>query len=274
MREFLSACAALVSNGRSMSNDSFHVVIPARYASSRFPGKALALLAGRTVLEHVWRQARRSAATDVVIAADDERIATVGRAFGADVAMTRTSHRSGTERAAEVATARGWPDDAVVVNCQGDAPLIPPTSIDQVAALLAAQPGAAIATLCTPIRSAEEYANPNVVKVVCAADGRALYFSRAPIPSASHAAVKGTPGFPESFRHVGLYAYRASALRRLAAVPPCALEVTESLEQLRALWLGLEIHVALAHDLLGPDVDTPEDLGRAAEFLRSRGVVS
>lgn len=258
-----------------MSNKSFNVVIPARYASSRFPGKALALLAGCTVLEHVWRQARRSAAADVVIATDDERIATAARSFGADVALTRASHRSGTERAAEVATARGWPDDAVIVNCQGDAPLIPPTSINQVAALLATQPGAAMATLCTPIRSAEEYHNPNVVKVVCAADGRALYFSRAPIPSASHLGITHSgsgPPFPESFRHVGLYAYRAGALRRLAGAPPCALEMTESLEQLRALWLGLEIRVALADDLLGPDVDTPEDLERAAEFLRRGGV--
>jgi 3-deoxy-manno-octulosonate cytidylyltransferase (CMP-KDO synthetase) len=257
-----------------MSNDSFHVVIPARYESSRFPGKALALLAGRSVLEHVWRQARRSAAAGVVIATDDGRIATVARGFGADVMLTLASHRSGTERAAEVARLRGWPDDSVIVNCQGDAPLIPPASIDQVAALLAAQPGAAIATLRTPIRSAEEYSNPNIVKVVCAADGRALYFSRAPIPSASHAVDGGAPGFPESFRHVGLYAYRAGALRRLAGAPPCVIEMTESLEQLRALWLGLEIRVALADDLLGPDVDTPEDLERAAEFLRSRGVVS
>jgi 3-deoxy-manno-octulosonate cytidylyltransferase (CMP-KDO synthetase) len=257
-----------------MSNDSFHLVIPARYASSRFPGKALALLAGRSVLEHVWRQARRSAANQVVIATDDERIATVGRGFGADVALTRASHRSGTERAAQVAAERGWPDDTVVVNCQGDAPLIAPASINQVAALLSAQPGAAIATLCTPIRSTEEYSNPNVVKVVCAADGRALYFSRASIPSASHSAADGAPGFPECFRHVGLYAYRAGALRRLAAAPPCTLEVTESLEQLRALWLGLEIRVALAEDLLGPDVDTPEDLERAAEYLRRRGVAS
>ena len=254
-----------------MSNDRFHVVIPARFASSRFPGKALALLAGRTVLEHVWRQARRSAAVDVIIATDDERIATVARSFGADVALTRSSHRSGTERAAEVATARGWPDDTVVVNCQGDAPLIPPTGINQVAALLNKEPGAALATLRTPIRSAEEYHNPNVVKVVCTADGRALYFSRAPIPSDSHPVIPrndGGPPFPESFRHVGLYAYRAGALRRLAAAQPCAIEIAESLEQLRALWLGLEIRVALAGDLLGPDVDTPEDLDRAAEFLR------
>ncbi len=260
-----------------MSSDKFHVVIPARFASSRFPGKALADLAGRTVLEHVWRQARQSAAAEVLVATDDERIATVARRFGAEVVQTRASHRSGTERAAEVAAARRWPDDAVVVNCQGDVPLIAPASINQVAALLVAWPGVAMATLCTPIETLQEYRNPNVVKVVCAADGRALYFSRASIPSASHGA--GTSGdtanaVPESFRHVGLYAYRAGALRQLAAAPPCVLEVTESLEQLRALWLGLEIRVALAGELLGPDVDTPEDLQRAAEFLRRRGVVT
>lgn len=246
----------------------FHVVIPARFASSRFPGKALALLAGRPLLEHVWRQASRSAATDVVVATDDERIATAARGLGADVLMTRASHRSGTERAAEVADLRGWPDDAVVVNVQGDAPLIPPAAIDQVAGLLAAWPAAAMSTLCTPIRTSADYRSSHVVKVVCDAEWCALYFSRAPIPATSHA---GDAEVPESFRHVGLYGYRASALRRLAAAPPCALEVSESLEQLRALWLGLEIRVALARDLLGPDVDTPEDLDRAAAFLRHAG---
>ena len=150
-----------------MNKASFYVVIPARYASSRFPGKVLALLDERPVLAHVWRQAQRSGAADVVIATDDERIAAAARGFGADVALTSASHRSGTERAAEVAALRGWPDDTVVVNCQGDAPLIPPACIDQVAALLLARPGAALATLCTPIRSAEEYMSPHVVKVVC-----------------------------------------------------------------------------------------------------------
>jgi len=251
-----------------MSNPKFHVVIPARFASSRFPGKALALLAGRPLLEHVWQQASRSSAADVVVATDDERIATAARSFGAEVLMTSASHRSGTERAAEVAEARGWPDDAVVVNVQGDAPLIPPTAIDQVAELLAARPGAAMATLCTPITTAEDYRSAHVVKVVCDADGRALYFSRSPIPATSHS---GDAEVPESFRHVGLYAYRAGALRRLAAAPACRLEVSESLEQLRALWLGLEIRVAPARDLLGPDVDTPQDLDRAAEFLRRAG---
>lgn len=254
-----------------MSDKSFHVVIPARFASSRFPGKSLALLAGRSVLEHVWRQARQSAAADVVIATDDERIAAAGRAMGADVLLTSPGHRSGTERAAEVAAVRGWPDAAVVVNCQGDAPLIPPASIDQVAELLVASPRAAMSTLCTPITTLEDYRSSHVVKVVCDADGRALYFSRAPIPATSHADTAGGAALPESFRHVGLYAYRAGALRRLAAAPACTLEVTESLEQLRALWLGMEIRVALARDLLGPDVDTPDDLERAAEFFRRSG---
>ncbi|MDP2326088.1 MAG: 3-deoxy-manno-octulosonate cytidylyltransferase [Gammaproteobacteria bacterium] len=258
-----------------MSSNSFHIVIPARFASSRFPGKALAELAGRTVLEHVWRQARQSAAVEVLVATDDERIATAAKAFGAEVVQTRASHRSGTERVAEVAAARGWPDDAVIVNCQGDVPLIPPACINQVAALLVDWPGAAMATLCTPIHSTDEYHNPNVVKVVSSADGRALYFSRAPVPSVSHGApAVGADVVPESFRHVGLYAYRTGALRQLAAAPPCTLEVTESLEQLRALWLGLEIRVALARELLGPDVDTLEDLHRAAEFLRRKGVAT
>lgn len=251
-----------------MSALKFHVVIPARFASSRFPAKALAMLAGRPLLEHVWQQASRSSAADVVVATDDERIAAAARGFGAEALMTSASHRSGTERAAEIAEARGWPDDAVVVNVQGDAPLIPPTAIDQVAELLAARPGAAMATLCTPIATVEDYRSSHVVKVVCDAEGRALYFSRSPIPAASHSV---DTEVPESFRHVGLYAYRAGALRRLAAAPACPLEVSESLEQLRALWLGLEIRVALARDLLGPDVDTPEDLDRAAEFLRRAG---
>jgi len=256
-----------------MSGDKFHVVIPARFASSRFPGKVLADLAGRSVLEHVWRQARQSGARQVLVATDDERIASAARGFGAEVVRTLPTHRSGTERAAEVAAAQGWPDDAVLVNCQGDVPLIPPACIDQVADLLVDCPDAAIATLCTPIESMEDYRNPNVVKVVCASGGRAMYFSRAPIPCVGHGADRsgGTIILPESFRHVGLYAYRVGALRRLAAESPCAIELTESLEQLRALWLGLEIRVAVARETLGPDIDTPGDLQRAVRFLQGRG---
>lgn len=254
-----------------MSEHDFHVVIPARFASTRFPGKPLAVLAGRTVLERVWRQAQQSRAADVVIATDDERIASAARGMGADVVMTRDSHRSGSERAAEVAGLRGWPDEAVLVNVQGDAPLIPPSSIDQVAELVVASPGAAMSTLCTRIDTLEDYRNPNVVKVVRDAAGRALYFSRAAIPSTSHADPTRRDGLPECYRHVGLYAYRVGALRRLAAAPACALELSESLEQLRALWLGLEIRVALAREMLGPDVDTPEDLERATAFLQRAG---
>lgn len=260
-----------------MSSRKFNIVIPARFASSRFPGKALAELAGRTVLEHVWRQARQSAAAEVLVATDDQRIAVAARNFGAEVVETRATHRSGTERAAEVAGIRGWSDDAILVNCQGDVPLIPPACIDQVAGLLVSEPGASIATLCTPIDSIADYRNPNIVKVVCAADGRALYFSRAPIPCVGHGAPSSggeAAAVPGSFRHVGLYAYRVGPLRRLASAPPCALEITESLEQLRALWLGLEIRVALARESLGPDIDTPEDLERAAGFLLRGGQVS
>ena len=246
--------------------EKFHVVIPARHASSRFPGKPLALLEGRTVLEHVWRRVGESAAAEVVIATDDERIAAHARDLGADVMMTSTVHRSGSERAAEVAQRRGWPASAIVVNCQGDAPLMPPAAVNQVAGLLAASPGAAMATLCTPIGDRHEYLSPHVVKVVCDREGRALYFSRSPIPAASHSG----DVTPASFRHVGLYAYRVGALRQLASAEPCELERVESLEQLRALWLGLEIRVGVATALPGPDVDTPEDLERAAEFVRRR----
>ncbi len=257
-----------------MSLAKFRVVIPARYAASRFPGKPLADLAGRPVIEHVWRQARDSGALEVVIATDDERIIAAARGFGAEAVLTSAQHRSGTERAAEVADQRGWPDDELVVNCQGDAPLVPSVSIDQVAELLAQHAGAAVATLCTRITQAEDYRNPHVVKVVSDAEGRALYFSRASIPAAGHAgdiSAVEPEGFPVSARHIGLYAYRIGALRTLAAAPPCYLEQCENLEQLRAMWLGLEIRVAQACRPHGPDIDTPEDLQRALEFMAASG---
>jgi 3-deoxy-manno-octulosonate cytidylyltransferase (CMP-KDO synthetase) len=258
-----------------MSVAKFRVVIPARYAASRFPGKLLADLAGRPVLEHVWRQARASGALEVLIAADDERIITAARGFGAEAVMTSAQHRSGTERAAEVAEQCGWPDDDLVVNCQGDAPLVPASSIDQVAGLLIEHADAAMATLCTRITRAEDYRSPHVVKVVSDAAGRALYFSRAPIPAAGHTGAGpaiGDGGFPVSARHIGLYAYRIGALRALAVSPPCYLEQCENLEQLRAMWMGLEIRIAQAVEPHGPDIDTPEDLQRALEFMRSTGM--
>ncbi|MCL4792525.1 MAG: 3-deoxy-manno-octulosonate cytidylyltransferase, partial [Gammaproteobacteria bacterium] len=241
-----------------MSVARFRVVIPARYAASRFPGKPLADLAGRPVLEHVWRQARASGAIEVLIATDDQRIMAAAERFGAEAVLTSAQHRSGTERAAEVADQRGWPDDELVVNCQGDAPLVPAGSIDQVAGLLALHAGAAMATLCTRIRRVEDYRSPHVVKVVSDAEGRALYFSRAPIPAAGHSGVVPAidqGGFPVSARHIGLYAYRIGALRALAVSPPCYLEQCEDLEQLRAMWMGLEIRVAQAAEAHGPDID-------------------
>lgn len=250
-----------------MTATPFRVVIPARYASTRFPGKALADLSGLPVVCHVWNRARQSAASEVVVATDDERIAAVVRAHGADVMMTSAAHQSGTDRVAEVARARRWGAGDLVVNCQGDVPLVPPGSIDEVAALLAANAGAAIATLCTPISDARDYLNPHVVKVIRDSTGRALYFSRAPIPAAGHG-LPASGEIPRSHRHIGLYGYRVGALLRLSAEPRCYLEECEQLEQLRALWAGMEIRVAEARHSHGPDIDTPADLERAVQFLQ------
>lgn len=241
----------------------FRVVIPARFASTRFPGKPLAPIAGQPMIRHVWERAAGSGAAEIIIATDDERIASVARAFGAEVALTSAHHGSGTERIAEVAESRAWSDEAIVVNLQGDAPLMPPRCIAQVAALLHQHRSAAIATLCTRIESAAEYHDPHIVKVVWDCNGRALYFSRAPIPGTAH----GASGTPAAWRHLGLYAYRVADLRRLSRSPPCELEVTEKLEQLRALWLGLEIRIAEAMGAQGPDVDTPHDVKLVERYL-------
>lgn len=253
-----------------MGVPAFRVVIPARHASTRFPAKPLADLAGRPMLAHVHAGALASGAAAVVVATDDERIAAVARGFGADVAMTAAHHASGTERVAEVAATRGWGDDAIVVNLQGDAPLMPPGNLSQLAVLLDADPALGMATLQTPLAGPEEYLSPHVVKVVCDAAGRALYFSRAPIPAAGHGNEPGL-AWQSGFRHLGLYAYRVAALRRIATAPACRLEQQEKLEQLRALWLGIAIGVATAGQLPGPEVDTPEDLERARAWLDREG---
>jgi 3-deoxy-manno-octulosonate cytidylyltransferase (CMP-KDO synthetase) len=246
-----------------MAATEFRVVIPARYASIRFPGKPLALLAGRSMIRHVYDRAVASGAMEVIVATDDERIASECRSFGAPVAMTRTEHKSGTDRVAEVALARGWRAAEIVVNVQGDSPLVPPRSIGQVAGLLESHPGAAIATLCSRIGAAEDYRSPSISKVVMDGAGRALYFSRAPIPCAAH----GGPSLPEAWRHLGLYAYRVGQLERLSREPECYLETVEKLEQLRALWLGMEIRVAVAEQFHGPDVDNPEDVATVERHL-------
>jgi 3-deoxy-manno-octulosonate cytidylyltransferase (CMP-KDO synthetase) len=249
----------------------FRVVIPARHASARLPGKPLADIGGKPMLAHVFERAVASGAAEIIIATDDERIAVAARAFGAAVEMTSTAHASGTDRLAEVVARRGWPEGAIVVNVQGDEPTIPPANIRQVADLLAGNPAAGLATLATPVRSLAEFLDPNAVKVVWRDDGRALYFSRAPIPWPRDGAPAGLASqreFTDAWRHVGLYAYRVGALRRFAAAPPAALERLEKLEQLRALALGMEILVAPAGEVPGPGVDTAEDLEVVRRLLR------
>ena len=249
---------------------SFRIVIPARYASSRFPGKPLVPLAGRPMLQWVHERAQGCGASQVVVATDDERIAAVARGFGAEVLMTSVAHASGTDRIAEVARVLRWSERDIVVNLQGDEPLMPTVLPRQAAALLDNHPSAAIATLAAPIRSVEDFLSPNVVKVVTDDSGRALYFSRAPIPWDRDTAAPGTAGrrsFSLARRHIGLYAYRVGALQRLAGLPASPLEDCEKLEQLRALAAGLEIRVADAAALPGPDLNAPEDLPRVEAGL-------
>lgn len=243
----------------------FRVVIPARWWSTRLPGKPLLDLAGRPLLAWVWQVAQESGATEVVVATDDERIESAALRFGATVCMTRVDHASGTDRIGEVAATLGWPDDAVIVNLQGDEPLLPPELVVRAARALGDDGDAGIATLATPIRSREEALNPNVVKVVCGADGRALYFSRAPIPFARDGAAQGVGSqrrYDGMLRHIGLYAYRVGALREIAALPPTMIEAVEKLEQLRPLWHGMRIAVAVTAEAPPPGVDTAEDLER------------
>ncbi|HET9864663.1 MAG TPA: 3-deoxy-manno-octulosonate cytidylyltransferase [Steroidobacteraceae bacterium] len=246
---------------------TFKVVIPARHDSSRLPGKVLLPLAGKPMLQWVHERALGSKAGEVVVATDDERVADAARAFGAEVAMTARRHVSGTDRIAEVAANRGWAEEDIVVNVQGDEPLIPPAVIDQVAQLLGEHAGAQLATLAAKIDQPNELNDPNTVKVACDVVGRALYFSRAPIPWNRDAPGTLTPA---ALRHIGIYAYRVGALRRLAALPPGRLEQIEKLEQLRALENGMEIRVALAVELPLADVNTAADLERAERALTVR----
>ena len=252
-----------------MSN-AFIVVIPARFASSRLPGKPLQDIAGKPMIQHVWEQARRSGAQRVVVATDDVRIREACAGFGAEVLMTRAEHNSGTDRLAEVAAQLGLAADEIVVNVQGDEPLIPPAVIDQVAANLAANPQAAIATLAEPLSDAQALFNPNVVKVLSDLNGLALTFSRAPLPWARDEFARDRNQLPAGVpfrRHIGIYAYRAGFLADFVAWGPCWLEDTECLEQLRALWHGQRIHVADAIEAPPAGVDTPEDLERVRRLL-------
>ena len=240
---------------------SFVVVIPARYASTRLPGKPLLPIAGRPMIQWVWEKARASGAAEVIIATDDARIEAACRIFGADVQLTLASHLSGTDRLAEVAAVRGFADDAIVVNVQGDEPMVPAPTIRAVAASLHDNPHCQIATPVAPIQSQAQLLDPNCVKAVRALDGSALYFSRAPIPWSRDEVLNGQPaGFARAWRHIGLYAYRAGSLRRFAAWPPASLERVERLEQLRALEHGMKIHLLALTEAPPGGVDTAEDL--------------
>ncbi|MDH4107473.1 MAG: 3-deoxy-manno-octulosonate cytidylyltransferase [Gammaproteobacteria bacterium] len=243
----------------------FAVVIPSRYASERLPGKPLRDIAGKTMLQRVWERGIASAASEVVIATDDERIAATARGFGASVCLTDTGHQSGTDRIAEVAAALGWPDDRVVVNLQGDEPLMPPGLIRQCAALLD-DAGAGMATLASAGMSEEEFRNPNVVRVLVDQDDFALYFSRAPIP---YSRSRDTDGLARAsaLRHHGIYGYRCDVLQRLVAAPPSVLERCEKLEQLRALELGIRIKVGRPAERPGPGVDTEADLAAVVRLV-------
>jgi len=244
----------------------FKIVIPARYQSTRLPGKPLRDMAGKPMIQRVYEVAASSGAEDIAIATDDERIRQVAEGFGAPVCMTSDTHETGTERIAEAVALLGWVDNDIVINLQGDEPHMPPTLLGEVAANLAAHPQAGIATLCTPIDRGEELLDPNVVKVVRDTEGFALYFSRATIPwlrGAFPASVGPLPSDAEFLRHIGLYAYRVEVLKRFVSLPESPLAQAESLEQLRALASGIRIHVAQSSEVPPAGIDTEEDLLRA-----------
>jgi len=242
----------------------FRVVIPARYASSRLPGKPLADIGGRPMVLHVLERALQAGAESVVVATDDVRVQQAVEAAGHQALMTSPDHQSGTERLVEVAETLGWPDDALVVNVQGDEPLIDPMLIREAARQLVLHDDAVMATLAHPIHDHADFINPNVVKVVSDEAGYALYFSRAPIPWPRDAFATQQPMPRElgALRHIGLYAYRAGFLRTYASLASSPLERYEMLEQLRVLWHGHRISLGVTPIAPAPGVDTPEDLER------------
>ena len=251
--------------------NGFNVVIPARYGSQRLPGKPLRDIAGKPMIQHVFECAQSSGARHVVVATDDKRIEQAVRKFTDAVCMTSTDHASGTDRIAEVVVAMGWPADTVVVNLQGDEPLMPPTLLREVADTLVTHPLAEMATLCVPLSTPEQLFDTNTVKVVTDREGYALYFSRATIPwnrdLFDPSQVVDPAWLAGMHRHLGLYAYRAGFLSRYSNFPAAPIEQMESLEQLRVLWHGGRIAVAVVHDAPPAGVDTAEDLARVSALL-------
>jgi 3-deoxy-manno-octulosonate cytidylyltransferase (CMP-KDO synthetase) len=242
-----------------MSRPVFKVVIPARYASTRLPAKPLLDLGGKPMVVRVAERARLSGAEEIWVATDHAEVRAAAEAHEIAALMTRTDHATGTDRLAEVVEQRGWSADTIIVNVQGDEPLLPPALIDQVARLLAADRAAGMATLMTMLADPAEYLDPNMAKVVASRDGAAIYFSRAPIPASREG---GVP--PDARRHIGLYAYRVACLKSIAAAPMAPPERAEKLEQLRALWLGQRIAIADALEAPARGVDTAADL----EYIR------
>lgn len=249
------------------------VLIPARLASTRLPDKPLADIAGKPMVVRVAERARMTAASRVVVAAESEAIRDACRRHGVDFVMTRADHPSGSDRLAEACEQLGLDGDDIVVNVQGDEPLIPTSLVDAVAELLQAHPQASMSTAAHAIDSAEDLRNPNVVKVVCDAGGMALYFSRAPIPWWRDGAAQGQAALPEPrpLRHIGIYGYRAGFLREFPRLAQAPLERVEALEQLRALWHGRRIAVHVTPEAPGPGVDTPEDLQRVRQLFARGG---
>jgi len=247
----------------------FHVIIPARFAATRLPGKALLQIGARPLIQWVWQSAIDSGAASVLVATDDERIRAAALKFGADCVMTSANHVSGTDRIAEAVRAKGFAADDIVVNLQGDEPGMPGGLVARVAQGLRDADGSEISTAVAPVRSLQEFLDPNCVKALRARDGRALYFSRAPVPWPRDSIAAARPtSFLGAWRHIGIYAYRVRSLLQFAAWPPTPLELTEKLEQLRALEHGMHIHLVTLPESPPAGVDTPEDLERVRSELQ------
>ena len=242
----------------------YKLVIPARYDSQRLPGKPLKMTQGRSMIEHVIEKALASSAQEIIVATDDQRIADVVATTSVSSEMTARKHQNGTERITEVALKRSWCGETIVVNLQGDEPLMVPALLDQVAQMLITDPDASVATLCLPFHDTESLNNPNIVKVVFDKRNYAQYFSRAPIPYP-----RDSNKFT-AYRHLGVYAYRVDTLKKMLSLRPTEHELTEKLEQLRPLDHGMKIKLAIANGVPGHGVDTLEDLNRVEDILRSK----